>query len=85
MGPINVTAPNPVTNAEFTKSLGRALHRPALFIAPGFMLRAALGEMSDLVLKGQKVLPDKLLKHGYQFQFENLDAAFQDILNRSGR
>ena len=67
-GPINVVAPNPVTNAEFTKELAIALHRPALFPAPAFALRLAMGEMAEALLLGsQRVLPEKLIKAGYRF------------------
>jgi uncharacterized protein (TIGR01777 family) len=79
-GPLNLTAPAPVTNAEFTRALGSALHRPALVPAPAIALRLALGEMADaLLLTGQRVLPAKAQGHGYRFKFETADAALQDI------
>jgi uncharacterized protein (TIGR01777 family) len=79
-GPINGTAPTPVTNREFGKALGRALHRPAFMPMPGFVMRAAFGEVAGVVLTGQRVLPRQALKLGYQFQFPTIDAALADIL-----
>ena len=63
-GPFNMTAPNPVTNAEFTRTLARAIHRPALFFVPGIMLRIAMGERAALLLEGQRVLPANLTDAG---------------------
>lgn len=81
-GPINATAPAPVTNAEFTKSLGRAVHRPAFLPAPGFALRLAFGEMADaLLLAGQRVFPEKTVASGYAFRFGALDPALRDIVD----
>jgi uncharacterized protein (TIGR01777 family) len=79
-GPINGTAPNPVTNRDFGKALGRALGRPAFLPTPGFALRLALGEVADLVLTGQRVLPKRALGLGYDFQFPTVDAALADIV-----
>lgn len=78
-GPYNMTAPQPVTNAEFTAALAKALHRPALFAAPAPLLKLALGERACLVLEGQKVLPGKMTAAGYRFQFPNLSDAFGNI------
>src|SRR5215813_5583284 len=76
-GPVNVVAPEPVTNAEFTKELARAQHRPAIFPVPPFALRLALGrEMADALLTGsQRVIPRKLLALNYSFQFPDLASA----------
>ncbi len=80
-GPLNLTAPNPVTNEEFSRILARVLRRPAFFRVPGFVLRLLLGEMAEtLLLKGQRVLPKKLEQSGYQFSFSNLSRAFEDLL-----
>jgi uncharacterized protein len=80
-GPVNVVAPNPVRNSEFTKILGKTLHRPALFPAPPFALRLALGEMADaLLLSSQRVMPAKLAGAGYQFQQADLQPALQKVL-----
>ena len=79
-GPLNLTAPAPVTNREFSAALARALHRPALAPAPAFMLRLALGEMADaLILSGQRVLPAKATRNGFQFRYPDLDSALRQI------
>lgn len=76
-GPVNVTAPNPVSNAELTRAIGRALHRPTLFPVPGAALKLALGsEMATVcLLKGQRVLPRVALNLGYTFRFDRIDPA----------
>jgi len=80
-GPMNLTAPHPVTNAEFARVLGRALHRPALFPVPSFVLKLALGEMAEpLLLFSQRVVPERPLKGGFRFAFETIDAALGDLL-----
>lgn len=79
-GPLNVTAPAPATNREIAGALGRALHRPAFAPAPAFALRLLLGEMADaLILGGQRVLPAKATRDGFQFRFSDLDSALQQI------
>jgi uncharacterized protein (TIGR01777 family) len=81
-GPMNATAPNPVTNADFTKALGRALHRPTVVPVPTFGLRALFGrEMAEtMLLTGQRVLPTVLQRTGFRFQQPNLDGALSAIL-----
>jgi uncharacterized protein len=80
-GPINATAPHPVTNSEFASVLGRVLHRPALLAVPAMALRLALGEMADgLLLSGQRAVPDKAERLGFSFAFTQLDDALRDIL-----
>jgi len=75
-GPLNCTAPNPVTNGEFARALGRAMHRPALMPAPGFALRLMLGEMADaLLLSGQKAVPAKATGAGFTFKYPKVDEA----------
>jgi len=75
-GPVNLTAPNPVTNAEFTRTLARHLHRPAFFAAPAFALRLALGEMADeALLSSTRALPAKLTAAGFQFAHPTIDLA----------
>jgi uncharacterized protein (TIGR01777 family) len=81
-GPYNACAPNPVRNAEFARTLARVLHRPALLPAPACVLRLALGEMSDLLLGGQHLQPQRTLDAGYQFRFPDLEAALTDLLGR---
>jgi uncharacterized protein (TIGR01777 family) len=80
-GPYNVCAPNPVTNREFSSALGRVLGRPSLIPVPGFALRAALGEFGEVLLTGQKVMPEKILKAGYNFKYTEIDNALRSILN----
>ncbi len=79
-GPVNATSPRPVTIGEFTKALGRVLHRPSWFPIPGAFLKMGLGEASVMVLKGQRVLPCKLLESGYEFKFESLEDALKNVL-----
>lgn len=80
-GPVNVVAPNPVQNAEFTRVLARVLHRPALFPTPRFALRAVLGEMADVLLfSSQRAMPEKLTKLGYSFRYPSLEEALRAAL-----
>ncbi|MET9069925.1 TIGR01777 family oxidoreductase [Streptosporangium sandarakinum] len=81
-GPVNLTAPEPVTNERFTRALGRAVHRPTMPVAvPGFMLRAVLGEFAgEGVLIGQRVLPRRLLEAGHSFRHIRLDDALAAVL-----
>jgi len=80
-GAVNATAPQPVTNAEFTRVLGRVLHRPAFLPAPAFALRLALGEMADaLLLSGQRAVPAHAERLGYRFSYTNLETALAQIL-----
>ena len=80
-GAVNVVGPNPVRNAEFTRILASALHRPAIFPAPAFVLRLALGEMADpLLLLSQRVRPEKLLAMNYAFRFSDLAATLGALL-----
>ena len=78
-GPLNVTSPNPVTNAEFARTLGRALHRPALVPAPAFAVRLVLGEMAEMILTGQRVFPEKAHELGFDFAYPTLDDALRAI------
>jgi len=79
-GPLNGTAPQPVTNREFGKALGRALHRPALVPTPPLALRVLLGEVADVIATGQCVLPERALALGYRFRFPGIDTALADLL-----
>jgi uncharacterized protein (TIGR01777 family) len=82
-GALNVTAPAPVTNAEFARTLGRVLRRPAFIRTPAFPLRLALGEMADaLILEGRRVLPEAALQHGFVFRYPTLEAALRQIYSR---
>ena len=83
-GPANFVAPNPVTNSEFTKTLGKVLSRPTLFPIPAFGVRLVFGEMADaLLLSSQRVEPEQLKKTGYQFQYSQLSEALGHALHRS--
>jgi uncharacterized protein (TIGR01777 family) len=80
-GAVNATAPNPVMNEDFARTLGRAMHRPALMPAPAFALRLLFGEMADaLLLTGQRVMPSKATRLGFKFKFHRLDDALGAIL-----
>lgn len=79
-GVFNATAPNPVTNREFTSTLAATLHRPAIFPVPALVLKAGLGEMATLLLMGQNARPARLQEVGYRFQFSQLDQALKDVV-----
>ncbi|MFC2064307.1 TIGR01777 family oxidoreductase [Chloroflexota bacterium] len=79
-GIFNATSPNPVMNADFAKSLGKAMNRPSSIAAPAFAFKLVLGEASTLILDGQRVLPTALLESGYQFKYVNLEDALSSIL-----
>lgn len=79
-GAFNLTAPQPVTNAEFTATLARCLRRPARLPVPSSVLKLALGEMAGLLLSGQRVLPELIERSGYRFQYPALQPALEDIL-----
>ena len=79
-GAYNLVAPNPVTNQAFTQTLARVLNRPAIFPAPAALLKLGLGESAELLLGGQRVKPQRLLDHGFQFKYPDLEAALQSLL-----
>lgn len=79
-GPYNGVSPNPVTNEQFTKILAHCLHRPAFLPAPAPVLKLALGEMSSLLLTGQRVTPKRALAQGFKFNFRQLESALEDVL-----
>lgn len=81
-GVFNLTAPAPVTNAEFTRTLARLLRRPAFFRVPASILKLGLGEMSTLLLDGQRVMPSRLLGADYRFVHASLEEAIRAALNR---
>ena len=78
-GPINLTAPHPVTNLEFTQTLGRVLSRPTIFAVPQFALQLAFGELADTVLGSLRVLPSNLEAAGFRFEFSNLENALRHL------
>lgn len=79
-GPLNAVAPNPVTNRDFTSTLGEVLGSPSWLPVPEFSLRIALGEMADVVINGQRVLPRRAQELGYSFRFPELAPALRDLL-----
>jgi uncharacterized protein (TIGR01777 family) len=79
-GPLNVAAPAPATNKEFSKALGRALHRPAVMPVPGFAIKARYGEMAMIVTTGVRAEPARLLELGYSFRRPDLDAALAAVV-----
>jgi uncharacterized protein len=79
-GAVNASAPNPVTNAEFTRELASALHRPAIFPVPKLALNLLYGEMAGIVYASQRVIPEAALASGFAFQFANIGTALRDLL-----
>ena len=80
-GVFNATAPQPVTNNQFTRNLARQLHRPAIFPVPAWFLNQALGEMSTLLLGGQRVLPSRAQQAGFEFRYKTLNKALESVLS----
>ena len=78
-GPLNVTAPNPVTNGDLSRTLGRVLKRPALLPVPAIALRLVVGEMAGELVTGQRVLPEKARSLGFEFRYPLLEAALREI------
>jgi uncharacterized protein len=83
-GPLNLVSPNPVTNAELSKALGRVLHRPAIVPVPAVAMKLLFGEMSTVVIGGQRALPGALEQAGYRFAFPELEPALRDLLSSGG-
>jgi uncharacterized protein (TIGR01777 family) len=81
-GPVNLTAPAPATNRDFSRALGHALHRPALAPVPALALKLLYGEMSTIVLTGQRAVPARLRELGYEFRHPDLERALTDVLAR---
>lgn len=79
-GPVNGTAPEPVRQKDFAAALGRALHRPALMPTPGLALKAAFGEMAQMLIEGQRVIPARAQGQGFQFLYPDIDGALAQIL-----
>jgi hypothetical protein len=82
-GPVNAVAPNPVTNAVFTRELAAALHRPAIFPVPAFALKILFGEMSGVLLGGQRLIPQAALRAGFRFRFAELGEALRAALSHT--
>lgn len=82
-GVFNITAPNPVTNAHFTRALGRALHRPTVFPIPSAGLKILFGQMADeTLLSGQRVIPSRMIERGFRFDHDTVESALQRALTR---
>lgn len=79
-GPVNAAVPNPPTQAEFARTLGRALGKPAILPAPAFALKLLLGEKADIILNGQRAIPNALRARGFKFTYTELDKAFADLI-----
>lgn len=79
-GPVNVVAPNAVTSAELAKAIGRAMHRPSWFNVPAPLIRLGMGEASEFLTTGQRVVPQRATELGYEFRWPNLDPALASIL-----
>jgi len=79
-GAFNLTAPNPVTNGELAKLIGKVMGRPSIIPVPGFALRVAFGEVAEVVLQGQRAIPQRLLDLGFEFDFPTAEASLQDML-----
>lgn len=80
-GPVNFCSPNPVRNVDFSKTLGRVLNRPAFMRMPSLLLRVVMGELADAVLCSQRVVPEKLIKFGFQFKYPDIENALKNILS----
>ena len=81
-GPVNLAAPESATMRDFSVALGKVLKRPSIMRVPAFVLRTLLGEMADIVLTGQRVVPQKLLQEGFEFRFPKLKDALEDLLTK---
>jgi len=79
-GPVNATVPQPVTNQEFSRILGEVLHRPSWLPVPAFMMRLVFGEMADMLLNGQRVIPEKLVRSGFEFKYLSPRQALENLL-----
>jgi uncharacterized protein (TIGR01777 family) len=81
-GPFNLTSPNPQTNDDFGRTLGRVLGRPHLIPVPGFAMRAAFGEVASVILEGQRVVPRRLQELGFDFQHPRLEEALRHVIRQ---
>ncbi|MDH3393788.1 MAG: TIGR01777 family oxidoreductase, partial [Desulfobulbaceae bacterium] len=80
-GPVNCTAPHPVTNREMSRVLAKTLHRPLFPAAPAFMVRLVLGEFGSVLLEGQRVVPEKLVSNGFGFTYPDITEGFRQIIS----
>lgn len=79
-GAVNVCSPNPVSNKDLGNALGKVLHRPSFLPAPGFMIRLILGEFGSVLLKGQRVIPQRLVNAGFKFRYPEIEPALRSII-----
>jgi uncharacterized protein (TIGR01777 family) len=84
-GPVNLSAPNPVTNTAFTKTLGTVLNRPTFLPVPASLIKLVLGELGSMVLEGCKMIPGVLESHGYKFKYPELTAALTELVHKSSK
>ena len=82
-GPVNVVSPENVKMSEFAKTLGRILKRPAIFNVPEFALRILVGEVTSTIVSSQRVIPKKLIEHGFKFKFDKLEDALKNLLGNN--
>jgi len=82
-GPVNFCSPNPIRNRGLAKALGKVLSRPSFLTVPAFMLRVVLGDFGSVLVEGQRVVPTKLLKHGFVFQYPEIMGALQEVMGVS--
>ncbi|MCA1959478.1 MAG: TIGR01777 family oxidoreductase [Desulfomonile sp.] len=80
-GPVNFCAPNPVRNADLADAIGNTLHRPSFIPAPGFVIKLVMGEFGSVILKGQRVVPKMLKKHGFHFNYGRIEDALNNLLS----
>ncbi len=81
-GPVNAVSPNAVTNKEFSSALGKTLHKPSWLAVPAFVIKLTLGELGSMLLTGQRVMPEKILKSGYNFKYQDLESALKAIFEK---
>ncbi|MEW6714276.1 MAG: TIGR01777 family oxidoreductase [Nitrospirota bacterium] len=81
-GAVNATAPNPVTNREFSSALGKAIHKPSWLAVPSLVVKLTLGELGGMLLTGQRVMPEKILRSGYKFKYDDLESALKAIFRK---
>ena len=79
-GAVNLCSPQPVRNSELGKAIGKVMHRPSFMPAPGFMIKLILGEFGSVLLKGQRVIPRRLLDAGFKFKYPNIEDALKSII-----
>jgi uncharacterized protein len=80
-GAVNLCSPNPVRNQDLARAIGKILRRPSFFPAPGFVIKTLLGEFGSVLIKGQRVIPERLLKEGFHFKYSDIKEALKDILS----